>query len=340
MFLLLVVLIVFTIGCSSTDPRPRLVDLRGSGVLAPNNAARASPPSNSTTSCFYQVPFNFNPHDGGESRSVVWIPEDSPRLRLAMTDRDSSNHPASEAAPPPESLFSKDYWMLVGSDVKETFTAPAHWETRDWLIAGGVTAGIGLTMVFDKDIQQAVQRNRNSTVDSVFDAVEPFGAEYAAGVAGAFYLGGVIFKDQRAKAVALDGLSASIIASGLILQPLKYGLGRSRPSDNQGAYHFEPFGGNDSFPSGHSTEAFTLATVIAEHYDSPWVKFSSYGIASMVGYARLNNNAHWASDVVAGVAIGTVVGHVVVHFNQNHRNVLLQPIVGPDLQGINISFSF
>jgi hypothetical protein len=264
----------------------------------------------------------------------------SRHLPVTMTESDPSNQPPTEVTQHRESLFSKDYWRLVGSDVKETFTAPAGWETRDWLVAGGVTAGIGLTMAFDKEIQQAVQRNRNGTLDSIFNAVEPFGAEYAPGVLGAFYIGGEIFKDQRAKSVALDGISASIIASGLILQPLKYGIGRSRPGDNQGAYNFVPFNGNDSFPSGHSTEAFTLATVIAEHYDAIWVKFGSFGIASMVGYARLNNNSHWASDVLAGAAIGTFVGHVVVHFNQNHRNISLQPMMGPSMQGATVSVSF
>jgi hypothetical protein len=316
------------------------VDLRGGGVLSTTSVALASTPASATTSCVQQVALNFSPHNYKEFRKALETPEDSPSLRLATAGANATEQASSAAAPPPESLFSKDYWKLVGSDIKETFTAPAHWETRDWLIAGGVTAGIGLTMAFDKDIQQAVQRNRNSTVNDIFDAVEPFGAEYAAGVIGAFYLGGVIFKDPRATRVGLDGISASIIASGLILQPLKYGIGRSRPSDNQGTYNFQPFSGKDSFPSGHSTEAFTLATVIAEHYDSLWIKFGSYGIASMVGYARLNNNSHWASDVVAGAAIGTFVGHVVVHFNQNHRNLSLQPIVGPNMQGALISFSF
>jgi hypothetical protein len=316
------------------------VDLRGGRVPSPTNVRPAATPASSITSCVHEAALDYNSHGGEEFRSVVWAPEDSPRLRLVTVDTNSNSRAPSEAVPPPESLFSKDYWKLVGLDIKETFTAPARWETRDWLIAGGITAGIGLTMAFDKDIQEAVQRNRNSTVNSVFDAVEPFGAEYAPGVLGAFYLGGVIFKDQRARSVGLDGLSASIIASGLILQPLKYGIGRSRPSDSQGVYNFQPFSGKDSFPSGHATEAFTLATVIAEHYDSLWVKFGSYGLASMVGYARLNNNAHWASDVVAGAAIGTFVGHVVVHFNQNHRNVSLQPMVGPNMQGALVYVSF
>ena len=88
-----------------------------------------------------------------------------------------------------------------------------------------------------------------------------------------------------------------------------------------------------------STEAFALASVISEHYDTPWVQITSYGLAGMVGYARLNNNRHWPSDVLAGAAIGTFVGKTVVHFNEKHRKVLLQPIVGPDMHGAEISLS-
>src|SRR5262249_32299148 len=245
-----------------------------------------------------------------DSRPAQWDPSSLAKVDLALESEGLEQASGAPTTPLEESLSSKNYWKLVGSDVKETFTAPAYWETRDWLILGGVGAGIGITMVFDEDIQRAVQRNRNGTVDDIFKAVEPFGAAYAPAVLGAFYVGGEIFKDARSKSVALDGLSASIIASGLILQPLKYSIGRSRPSANQGAYHFEPFSGKDSFPSGHTTEAFALATVISEHYDALWIKCSSYGLASMVGYARLNSNAHWASDVLAGAALGTFVAHV------------------------------
>jgi membrane-associated phospholipid phosphatase len=239
-----------------------------------------------------------------------------------------------------ESLFSKDYWKLVGSDIKATFTAPARWDRKDWLIFGGVTAGVGLAFVFDEDIRSHIQRNRNSTVDSVFDSLEPFGQEYSAGVLLAFYVGGEFLHDPRAKSVALDGISASIIASGLIDQPLKYVIGRSRPSKDQGAYDFHPFNGSASFPSGHATQAFAVATVISEHYESLWIRLTAYGLASAVGYARLNKDEHWTSDVLAGAAIGTFVGHVVVHFNQHHRNISLQPVIERNMQGGQISFSF
>ncbi len=248
-----------------------------------------------------------------------WTKADSDRVGPAPTDARAGN----------ESIFSRGYWRLVGQDVVASVTAPAHWDTRDWLVFGGVVAGVGTVAVFDEDIQRAVQRNRNGTVNSIFNAVEPFGNEYAPAVLGAFYAGGELFKDSRAKVVALDGASASIIASGFLLQPLKYGIGRSRPGAGAGAYDSHPFSGADSFPSGHATEAFALATVIAEHYDSLLIKLTAYGVASAVGYARVNNNAHWASDVLAGAALGTFVGHVVVHYNLARRNISLAPLVAP-----------
>jgi membrane-associated phospholipid phosphatase len=160
------------------------------------------------------------------------------------------------------------------------------------------------------------------------------------GVIGAFYLGGMVFNNPEAKAVALDATSASIIAAGLALYPLKFTVGRARPGENLGAYHFKPFSGSDSFPSGHTTEAFALATVIAEHYHSIWIDLGCYGIASAVGYARLDLNYHWASDVLAGAALGTFVGHVVVHVNHNRWGVQVQPVIGPTMKGAQLSWAF
>jgi len=234
----------------------------------------------------------------GHLRSSLWQLDET-HSRLVSIDSDSNNLTATGQSET-ESLLSKDYWKLVGSDIKETLTAPVRWDRKDWLMFGGVTAGMGLAFVFDEDIRKGIQRNRNSSVDSIFNALEPFGQEYSAGVLLAFYIGGEFLHDPRAKSVALDGISASIIASGLIVQPLKYVIGRSRPNKDQGAYDFHPFNGSASFPSGHATQAFAVATVVAEHYDSLWITLTAYGLASTVGYARLNNDAHWTSEVLAG----------------------------------------
>ena len=262
--------------------------------------------------------------------------QDAPQFTLAAETLGTPSQ-VSPLAAPVEDLFKKNYWFLVILDTKEVFTAPAHWSMRDWTVLGGIVAGIGTVAVFDEDIERAIRRARNNTMTSIFDNVQPLGNEYAIGIVGSFYIYGEFFKDPRAKTTALDSIAATAIASGIVTNSFKYVIGRGRPTDGRGAYNFRPFSGQDSFSSGHTTEAFALASVISEHYDSLWVQVPAYGLASAVGYARLNNNRHWPSDVLAGAAIGTFVGKTVVHFNQKHRQVSIQPLVGPDLHGAQMS---
>jgi len=262
--------------------------------------------------------------------------QDAPQFSLAAETLGTPSE-VSPLAAPVEDLFKKNYWFLVILDTKEVFTAPARWDTRDWMVLGGIAAGIGTVAAFDKDIEHAIRGARNNTVTSIFDNVQPLGNEYAIGIVGSFYIYGEIFKDPRAKTTALDSIAATAIASGIVTNSFKYVIGRGRPTDGHGAYNFQPFSGQDSFSSGHTTEAFALASVISEHYDSLWVQVPAYGLASAVGYARLNNNRHWPSDVLAGAVIGTFVGKTVVHFNQRHRQISIQPIVGPDIHGAQMS---
>jgi membrane-associated phospholipid phosphatase len=261
---------------------------------------------------------------------------DAPQFTLAAETLGTPSQ-VSPLAAPVEDLFKKNYWYLVILDTKEVFTAPARWNTQDWMVLGGIAAGIGTVAAFDKDIERAIRRARNDTMTNIFDNVQPLGNEYAIGIVGSFYIYGEFFKDPRAKTTALDSIAATAIASGLVTNSFKYVIGRGRPTDGHGAYNFRPFSGQDSFSSGHTTEAFALASVISEHYDSLWVQVPAYGLASAVGYARLNNNRHWPSDVLAGAAIGTFVGKTVVHFNRKHRQISIQPIVGPDIKGAQMS---
>jgi len=252
-------------------------------------------------------------------------------------------NPANPLPPftsPLEDLFQRNYWYLAVLDTKEVFTSPARWRSQEWLTLGGIGAGIGVVMVFDEDIGHAIRHARTNTLTHILDNEQPFGNEYAIGVVGSFYLWGEIFKDPRAKSTALDSIAATAIGPGIIVNTTKYIVGRGRPTDGKGAYDFEPFSGRDSFMSGHTTEAFTLASVITEHYNALWVKVVAYGLAGTVGYARLNNNRHWTSDVLVGAVVGTYVGKTVVHFNREHHRIKLRPIVERDLQGAEFSMAW
>ena len=64
-----------------------------------------------------------------------------------------------------------------------------------------------------------------------------------------------------------------------------------------------------------------MASVIASHYSEVgWVQYAAYGTASLVGLSRIYHNAHFTSDVLAGAAIGTLVGTGVVGFNSRQRD--------------------
>ena len=63
------------------------------------------------------------------------------------------------------------------------------------------------------------------------------------------------------------------------------------------------------------------------------VRQLTLGVADLARGGSLLSNPY----VLAGAAIGTFVGKTVVHFNQRHRQVSIQPLVGPDIHGAQMS---
>ncbi|MBI5889937.1 MAG: phosphatase PAP2 family protein [Nitrosomonadales bacterium] len=234
------------------------------------------------------------------------------------------------------------YPEILIDDVTHVATAPARWEDAEWRQAGWASlAVVGTALVIDKPLRDEMRRHRGD--NAFMTQVERFGMQYAAGVIGGFYLVGELTDDQNARQVAQDSIAASLIASGIITPAIKLVTGRSRPRDDAGIYRFKPFGnGNSSFPSGHATEAFAVAAVVANHYNETWVTCTSYSIAGLVGLARTYHHAHFASDVLAGAMIGTLVGKSVVAHNASLRSgkLVLLPELGPSLMGIRIVGSF
>ena len=244
----------------------------------------------------------------------------------------------------PEGLISLDYLKVIWSDTKEIVTEPWHWDRDDWRDFGLIGGGLILTgALLDKPIRDAAQRNRSSSSDRFFKDVEKFGTkQYGLPVLAGFYLYGEFADDYNAKTTALDGLSASIISS-LLSSSIKGIVGRARPNTGLGPHHFNPGGGDYSFPSGHATGAFAFASVIAAHYDDVWVDTTAYTIASLVGVARIHLDAHWTSDVIAGGLIGGLIGHHLVEFNRRLREdnpSALMPTLGTDGNQVTFSWSF
>ena len=64
-----------------------------------------------------------------------------------------------------------------------------------------------------------------------------------------------------------------------------------------------PDGGNMAFPSGHTSAAFSGASFIQRRYGWKY-GVPAYAAAAYVGWSRIDADAHYVEDVVAGAAIG------------------------------------
>jgi hypothetical protein len=239
----------------------------------------------------------------------------------------------TDAPGPALSLFPE-----LKSDAVHIATAPFHWEGSDWAKFGLGVAAVGGAVLLDQDLKNVMDRNSGGSARSIANAVAPFGSEYSFGVLGAFFLSGKLLKNEKAMSVAEDGLASSLIAAGVISPILKLTVSRERP--NRAESTFDRDRGGMSFPSGHATQAFAVASVIAAHYDSPWVKVAAYGLAGLVGLARMEQGEHFASDVLAGALIGTAVGNAVVRFHDSERlHISFAPSMNPRAHGAALMLS-
>jgi membrane-associated phospholipid phosphatase len=246
------------------------------------------------------------------------------------------------AEPDPDQILSWEYAGKVFKDGGHLLTSPLRWDTTHWLVAGGVAAATGGAMFLDHGVRRVVTDGRTRTGNNVANFISNFSLVAPAVGTVANYVVGQVWDNERAKQRAADGIEAAVLSNALVVYPMKFLLGRTRPADNQGSSQYDPFHINGSMPSFHVTQAFTAASVLAEHWDNPWVSALAYGAATTVGWARINQDKHWLSDAVLSAAIGTAVGKAVVFLNRQRRNspVSVVPLVSGELWGAAVQVKY
>ena len=205
-----------------------------------------------------------------------------------------------------------DFWH----DTKSVVFAPIHWQKKDWLVCAGVGAVTFGLLATDRDVEAEISRRRSNFTDDLARLVTPLGSREGASLAmGGLYIGGVLFRHPTSRRAAWNSFKAVAISQG-ITQVLKHGLNRRRPGALQRPGHFDgptwhsPETGL-SFPSGHATTAFALASAISNTYRKPYVTIPAFTLAGTVALARLNDFVHFPADVFFAAAVATWVGQVV-----------------------------
>ena len=246
----------------------------------------------------------------------------------------------------------------------DTVRVPASHKTlftsRDAFLAAGF-AGVTVAMFpLDKHLAHTLRDSSlqaNRFLSDVSRGAETLVQPGALIICATLYTAGRLGGWRDVADLGWHGTEAMIVASAAT-EVLKGVLGRARPyvSSDTNPHDFgfgRGFGKNgryQSFPSGHTTAAFAVAAAVTSESRRWWPRGEwvvapvMYGGATLVGLARIYHDAHWASDVALGAAIGTFGGIKVVRYSHNHPDNLIDRImlpmnVQPTLRGASLGWT-
>jgi membrane-associated phospholipid phosphatase len=216
-------------------------------------------------------------------------------------------------------------WRLEQS-VSHTPTLP-EWAKGTLFAGGAVAAGV----LLDKPVDRFMQRHQGSGAVRAWGNVGKGLPVLLGGAAGA----AVLLGDARLQNIGLISLE-SIAGAAALSIGAKHVFGRARPSDGLGQWSKAPDRSNASFPSNHTSVAFAAVTPFAREYDAPWL----YGLAAAGSLGRTASRQHWVSDVVAGGALGYVVGNWLWQAQRDDSKSRIDISTGPRQVGAIWSGSY
>lgn len=216
----------------------------------------------------------------------------------------------------------------LGGEAIDLITTPLQAENGNVFITLGVAGAVGLTYIFDKQIQEKLTAHSDKSLNKAADAGSLIGDPYLhLGLAALLY-GGALVADSAKWKETSEMMGEALILADATTFIIKESSGRGRPGVTVSKSEFKPFGFRkdyDSFPSMHTSSSFALASVLSATSESFAMKTAYYAAATFVGLSRAYQNKHWASDVVLGAALGELCGRVVTSYHANKNRIALAP---------------
>lgn len=236
-----------------------------------------------------------------------------------------------------EEFFSEEQTRLAmrGAPYKQPTThsyfVPFQFDKNTMIKMAAASAVAVMFFANDEEVMNFVQDNKDSITEKIAYVGEGLGSEWSAGAVGAGLIIGVVMRNHQITHVSLMAAKAALVA-GLAVSGLKYSIQRARPDDSTDPYNFNREGSDHdlSFPSGHTAQAFAIATVIAEatKEHSKYIPILAYSAAALAGWSRMHDQKHWASDIIVGGLIGHLVAKSMMNSKMAQKGFLLVPHVG------------
>ena len=214
-----------------------------------------------------------------------------------------SQHPTAHQQPFLRE-FLKDEWDIWKSPFKKS-SYSSH-TVKKYVIPFTVLSGT----LIATDTKTAALLPNTDDQRKWSGRVSQIGASYTlASVSAGTYLLGKVTKNKHVQETGLLSLHA-FAHTQIVTFAVKQLTNRARPLSHEGTAGF--WDGGNSFPSGHASTTFAVATVFAYEYrEHIAVPILSYSVASVVAASRVSAQRHWVSDIVVGGSTGFLIGRYV-----------------------------
>jgi undecaprenyl-diphosphatase len=168
-----------------------------------------------------------------------------------------------------------------------------------------LVAAVAVTWFFaDAPLIRAAEHVQSDAIEDCIRILNRLGGGSNPGLVVLFFaLAGVTLRSKRwisyAVAMALSGITA-----GILVQAIKFAVGRTRPELWLGPFHHTRAAAS-SFPSGHTVGAFAIGGVLMFASRSRSMRIVTIILAVAIGASRVLAFRHWPSDVLASAIAGS-----------------------------------
>jgi membrane-associated phospholipid phosphatase len=156
---------------------------------------------------------------------------------------------------------------------------------------------------FDIELLRLINSPETLPADNFFRFVSTSEIYVALGIPAGMAGAGLIKDDKVLIRNACVIFGSAALTSGITII-LKYSINRDRPFVTYPDITKKSDAGSPSFPSGHTSSAFSTATSLSLAYPKWYIIVPSFAWAGTVGYSRMYLGVHYPSDVLAGAVIG------------------------------------
>ncbi len=162
---------------------------------------------------------------------------------------------------------------------------------------------VALSQNTDIELLKEINLNRNRSFDSILRTITHTAGPVAF-ITPLLILSLSYRKKTRNLGRKASYLIVAVLTAVLITTSLKYSINRPRPFVTYDFIEKMSSGGSPSFPSGHTTDAFVIATAMSLAFPQLSVVLPFFVWAVLVAYSRMALGVHYPVDVLVGILIG------------------------------------